>query len=478
MTHGFARRIAAMLLVSAGAAAMPALAQKAPAVTDADRAMARAILEEAIATPTAKGRGQVPVLADKFAARLREAGFRADEIEILPVDVDGEKTVALVVRYTGRNPNAKPIALLGHMDVVDALKENWATDPYVPTEKDGYIYGRGSTDNKAGVTALIATFIRLKKSGFVPERDLVIAFSGDEETGMKTTRKLTQHPLVSRAEFALNSDAGGGSLDAQGKYSFNIQAAEKTYADFAISASNPGGHSSSPRRENAIYELADAIKKVEGVRFPVEFNEITRIMVADLAAEKGGDLGAALKTLLANPTDAAARATVENNYPQYANMLQTTCVGTMLQGGNAPNALPQNATLTVNCRIFPGTTAAAVQAKLANAIGNDKITFKLMDEAVESPVSPVNPALFATLTRAIRVVYPGVVLKPSMSSGGTDGREFRKAGIPTYGAGALVLRMPEDGRAHGTDERVPIGPYLKQLEYWDALLRDLGSRAK
>ncbi|AJP71184.1 M20/M25/M40 family metallo-hydrolase [Sphingomonas hengshuiensis] len=477
MNHGFARRVAALVLVSVGGAALPAAAQKAAAVTDTDRAMARAILEEAIATPTAKGRGQVPVLAEKFAKRLREAGFRDEDIQMLPVEIDGEKTVGLVVRYAGRNPAAKPIAFLGHMDVVDALKENWATDPYVPTEKDGYIYGRGSTDNKAGVTALVATFIRLKKAGFVPERDLLLAFSGDEETGMLTTRKLIEHPWVARAEYALNSDAGGGSVTADGKYDFNIQAAEKTNASFAISASNPGGHSSVPRPENAIYELADAIKKVQSVRFPVEFNEITRIMVTDLAAEKGGALGAALTTLLANPTDAAARAEVEK-YPQYSNLLQTTCVGTMLQAGNAPNALPQNATLTVNCRIFPGTPVAAVQAKLVEAIGNDKIRFALIGEAVESPVSPVNPALFATLQRSVRKVYPGVELKPSMSSGGTDGREFRKRGIPTYGAGALPLRMPEDSRAHGTDERVPIAAYLRQLDYWDALLRDLGSRAK
>lgn len=477
MKYGCARRVAAMLLVSVGGAALPAAAQKAPPVTDADRAMARAIVEEAIATPTAKGRGQVPVLAEKFATRLREAGFTDADIQMLPVEIDGEKTVGLVVRYAGRNPSARPIAFLGHMDVVDALKENWATDPYVPTEKDGYIYGRGSTDNKAGVTALVATFIRLKKSGFVPQRDLVLAFSGDEETGMQTTRKLIEHPFVARAEYALNSDAGGGTVTADGKYDFNIQAAEKTNASFAISASNSGGHSSVPRPDNAIYELADAIKKVQAVRFPVQFNEITRIMVTDLAAEKGGALGAALTTLLANPTDAAARTEVEK-YPQYSNLLQTTCVGTMLQAGNAPNALPQNATLTVNCRIFPGTPVSAVQAKLAEAIGNDKIRFALIGEAVESPVSPVNPALFATLQRAVNKVYPGVELKPSMSSGGTDGREFRKRGIPTYGAGALPLRMPEDGRAHGTDERVPIAGYLRQLEYWDALLRDLGSRAK
>ncbi len=441
-------------------------------VTAADRAMARLMLEEAIATPTAKGRGQVPALIEKYAARLREAGFKADEIQTVPLEIEGEKTAGLVVRYAGRNANAKPIAFLGHMDVVDALKENWSTDPYVPTERDGYIYGRGSTDNKAGVTALVASFIRLKKSGFVPERDLLLAFSGDEESGMMTTRALTRHPLVSRAEFALNSDAGSGVQGADGKYRFSIQAAEKTYANFVIAAKNPGGHSSAPRADNAIYDLAQALVKLEALRFPVEFNEITRIMVADLAKEKGGELGAALTRLAANPNDAAARAVAEK-YPHEANILWTTCVATMLQAGNAPNALAQNAAATVNCRIFPGTTISAVQSRIGKTIGNDKLTVSVIGEGVASPVSPVNAALFARLQKAMDATYPGVELKPSMSSGGTDGREFRSAGIPTYGAGALALRA-DDSRAHGTDERVPIAAYLKQLDYWDALLRDLG----
>lgn len=456
--------IAALLSTTTVVAAAP--------VTDADRAMARQMLEEAIATPTAKGRGQVPALIEKYSARLREAGFRAEDIQTVPVEIDGEKTAGLVVRYAGRNAKAKPIAFLGHMDVVDALKENWATDPYVPTEKDGYIYGRGSTDNKAGVTALVASFIRLKKAGFVPERDLLLAFSGDEESGMMTTRVLTEHPMVSRAEYALNSDAGSGILGTDGKYRFNIQAAEKTYANFIIAARNSGGHSSAPRADNAIYDLSRALVKLEALRFPVEFNEITRIMVVDLAKEKGGELGDALTRLAANPKDAAARSVAEK-YPHDANILWTTCVATMLQAGNAPNALPQNATATVNCRIFPGTTVATVQTKIAETIGNDKLTVSLFGEGIASPVSPVNPAIFARLQKAMDATYPGVELKPSMSSGGTDGREFRSAGIPTYGAGALALR-PDDSRAHGTDERVPIAAYLKQLDYWDVLLRDLG----
>lgn len=465
-------KITAILLVAAVLAGTAATANPAP-VTDADRHLARAILEELVAIPTAKGRGQVPVLAEALSKRFRNAGFPAADIQTLPIDIDGEKTVGLVVRYAGKpGSKKKPIALLGHMDVVGALAENWSTDPFKPTEKDGYVYGRGASDNKAQVSLISATFIRLKKSGFVPDRDIVIAFSGDEETGMRTTRLLTQQPWVKSAEYALNGDAGSGSVTRAGTdYDFSIQSAEKTTATFSIAATNSGGHSSAPRPDNAIFELADAVKRIQGYRFPVEFNPISRTMVEDVAAERKDEFGAALTTLLKDPTNAAAIA-VAGKYPE-ANLIWTTCVPTMLQAGNAFNALPQNAVATVNCRIFPGTPVAAVQAKLAEVTGNAAIKVTVVGEAVESPVSPINPPLFAAITRAIHANYPGTPVKPSMSSGGTDGREFRRIGIPTYGAGSLVMVRPDDNRAHGTDERVPLKSFYKELLFWDVLLRDL-----
>jgi acetylornithine deacetylase/succinyl-diaminopimelate desuccinylase-like protein len=447
-------------------------------IAQPDRQLAREILEELIRYRTAKGQGQVPAMADSLARRFKAAGFPASDIQMLPLDIDGEKTVALVVRYAGKNSGKKPIALLGHMDVVDALRENWGTDPFVPVEKSGYVYGRGAVDNKAQIALISTTFIRLKRSGFVPDRDLVIAFSGDEETGMKTTRLLTQHPVVRRAEFALNGDAGIGAVAKDtGKHSFSIQSAEKTTATFSIAAQNPGGHSSAPRPDNAIFELADALKRIQAYRFPVEFNDITRGMVKAMAAERGGEFGAALTKLLANPADAAA-AQVAMKYPDYSNILWTTCVPTMLRGGNAPNALPQNAVATVNCRIFPGTPVAAVQAKLEETVANKAIKISLDNEAVESPVSPVRGDLFASLRKAVHVNYPGAPVQPIMSSGGTDGREFRRAGIPTYGAGSLALVQPDDSRAHGTDERVPLDAFYKELAFWDVLLRDLAGGRK
>ena len=449
-------------------------ASSADTITQADRQMARDILEELIGFRTAKGHGQVPAMVDVLTQRFRDAGFAAEDIQTLPLEIDDETTMGLVVRYKGTDSDASPIALLGHMDVVDAVPENWGTDPFEPTEIDGYIYGRGATDNKAQVALIAASFMRLKAAGWQPKRDILIAFSGDEETGMQTTRLLTTHPWVSEAEYALNGDAGTGSITADGKpLDFNIQSAEKTTATFYIAASNPGGHSSAPRPDNAIFELADALGKLQADRFPVEFNEITRVMVTDLAAEHGGELGDALNALLADPGDLAA-ADVAAGYPEYSNILWTTCIPTMLEAGNAYNALPQNAVATVNCRIFPGTSVAAVQARLAEVIADPKITITVQGEPVESPASPVRPDLFASITRAIHANYPDADVKPSMSSGGTDGREFRRAGIPTYGAGSLGLVRPDDSRAHGIDERVPIASFDKELTFWDVLLHDLG----
>ncbi len=313
------------------------------------------------------------------------------------MDKEGERTVGLVVRYQGSDDSLRPVAILGHMDVVGAIPANWQTEPFTPTEKDGYLYGRGSVDNKAGIAAVVSSFARLKREGFQPERTLLIAFSGDEETGMETTRALTEDPWVSKAVIALNSDAGSGAV-SDGKYEFSIQSAEKTYATFFLSAANEGGHSSAPKAENAIYDLAAALQNLSELRFPVEFNEITRPAVAKLAADKGGEFGEALNTLLRNPSDSAARAVAER-YPEYSNILWTTCVPTMLAAGNAANALPQNATATVNCRIFPGTSVESVRQDIVNTIQDPEISVVLDGEPVVSPVSPPHKDLFALLTR-------------------------------------------------------------------------------
>jgi carboxypeptidase PM20D1 len=468
LVHGVA-----LAAISVGLA-QPATAQR---ITDADRALGRDVVRELVSFRTAKGQGQVPAMIAKMSERLKAAGFADDDIQTVPVEIDGEKTAGLVVRYRARpGSTAKPIAFLGHMDVVDAVPESWSTPPFEPTEKDGYLYGRGSVDNKAGVSLLLTTFLRLKKAGWVPERELLLAFSGDEESGMQTTRALTKHPWVSKAEYALNSDAGVGYMEADGSNpEFSIQSAEKTFATFQITASNKGGHSSAPRLDNAIFDAAEVIQAVRGIRFPVEFNEISRVMATDLAARNPGEYGNAVKALMASPKDEAARAVAERN-PESA-ILWTTCVPTMMRAGNAPNALPQNATVTVNCRIFPGTSAEQVQQTIEQAIAKPEVKVVLDGEVVASPVSPVRDDVFGAIRRAVHVNYPGAPVKPSMSSGGTDGRQFRSVGIPTYGAGSLALVRGVDARAHGADERLLLASYDKELAFWDTLIRDVGGKS-
>ena len=394
-------------------------------VSQQDKDRAQSLLEELIPYRTAKGYGQVPAMIDPLVAKLTDAGFSADDIVRVGLDIDGDKTSGLIVRFPGSgNAGLKPVVFLAHMDVVDALPENWDTDPFVPQVIDGYLYGRGTQDNKFGVALLVSTFSNLKASGFTPQRDLVLAFAGDEETGMLTTREILKHPYVRDAEFALNSDAGSGEMTREGKaVSFSMQTSEKTYANFTLSTSNPGGHSSIPRPDNAIYDLARALTSIEKLEFPVQFNVTTRSMAMSVAKREGGEVGEALITLLHNPTDRAAIA-VMKRYPQYAKVMWTTCIATMLEAGHAKNALPQNARGNVNCRILPDTGGVdLVRQVLSDTIGNDAVSIEQSGEAVESPSSPLREDVLATLQAGVAANYPGITLQPMMSSGGTEGRE-------------------------------------------------------
>lgn len=471
------------LLALALAAVLPAAeaagtSKTVPAPTDSDRAQAHALFEQLIRIPTAKGNNKVPELAELLAQRFRDAGFTAQDIQVVPVKSDADTTAALVVRYRGRmGSKLRPIALLGHMDVVGAVASNWTVDPFMPVEKDGYLYGRGSVDNKAQVALIVTTLLRLRQAGWVPERDLVLALSGDEESGSKTTQMLTAHPWVKAAEFALNADAGTGDMDADGSNkAFFIQAAEKTSVSYKVETRNSGGHSSVPRADNALYDMASAIQALQSLRFPVQFNEINRAMVVALAAKREGALGDAFRALLKDPSDAAARAVVERS-PEDAHVLWTTCVPTMIEGGNARNALPQNASLTVHCRIFPGVSPASVRDTLAEAVKAANATVSIDAARASSPASPIHPRLFAAVRKAVDVNYPGATLTPQMSSGGSDGRYFRIVGIPTYGVGSLVLVSPDDDRAHGIDERMRLDSFARELDFWDVLLKDIAGPA-
>lgn len=455
------------------AMATPAFGQES-APSPEDRAMLRSILEEAVRTPTVKGRGKGPELAGKFAVRLREAGFPEKDIQILAATRGSEPMAAFVARYAGKDPKAKPILLIGHMDVVDVTGDVWDNDPFELTEKDGLLFGRGVADNKGGISALLATFIRLKRAGYVPRRDIVIALSGDEETGMETTELLAKHPFVAGAEFALNTDAGGGGKNALGKAELSIQIAEKQYADYTITASGIGGHSSSPTRNSAIYNLAEALAKIKSVKFPIMFNAASLPNVKEIAEREQGEVGDALRALIADPANQNARNVVEARSSRLP-LISTTCVATVLRAGESPNAIPEAATANVNCRVLPGMPIERVTAELERAVTTPDVKIKLKSASIESPISPTNPKIFKAVLSAAQKVYPGATLSYVMGSGGTDGRIFRTAGIPTYGVGAIV-RARGGSAAHGSNERIPVESFYNQIVYWDALVRDLGSK--
>jgi acetylornithine deacetylase/succinyl-diaminopimelate desuccinylase-like protein len=419
---------------------------------------------------SSKNLGNVPKIANYLAAELVEAGFPADDVEVVPV---GE-TAALIARYRGDGSSGDaPILLLGHMDVVEALASDWERPPFELTKDDTNFYGRGTIDNKLGVAQLTSTFIRLKKEGFVPNRDLIIAFSGDEETSMATTKLMAyDRPDLAEAEYALNSDSGGGSLTADGKpVIYLIQSAEKTYVTWEITVRNPGGHSSRPRPDNAIYDLADAITKIQHYQFPVRWSEMTQAYFETTGEQLGGELGDAMIAFANNPEDKAAsdRLAIESSY---VGTTRTTCVVTMLEAGHAENALPQSATATVNCRVFPGVPVEAVQKALQQAVGNDAIEFNQLKEATESPISALRPDVVAAVKKSVHSRYPDITVMAYMASGGTDGMHFRNAGIPTWAVSGRFMD-PDESFAHGLNERVPIKAFYDGLDHWSIILKEL-----
>lgn len=437
------------------------------------------ILRTSIGFRTSAGHEQVPALADYLAEQFRAGGFDEEDVHVFPLTVPGgERTASLVVRYRGDGSSgAKPLLFLAHMDVVDALPSDWERDPFTLVEEDGYFFGRGVLDDKFGVTSLTTTFLRLKSEGFVPTRDLILAFSGDEETGMLTARDLvTAHRDLTDAEFALNADGGGGVLGEDGEaLRYLVQTSEKTYATFELTLTNPGGHSSTPRTDNAIYELATVLKNIEAHRFPVRLNETTESYFRAAAAITPGKTGEAMARLAEDPHDSAA-AEVLWHEPEQVGITRTTCVATMLRAGHAENALPQSATATVNCRIFPGVAVADVEETLRKVGGNPALRIEVLDDPVASPVSPVRDDLMEAVSLGVERIRPGTPLIPYMAPYGTDGKETRSAGIPTYGVSGAFLK-DSDQFAHGLNERVSVRALYDALEYWHTVITRLSGRA-
>ena len=436
------------------------------------------IYRTSIGFRTAKSHSQVPALAAYLADEFRAGGFPDEDIHIIPAKTaDGEDIASLVVTYRGDGSSGKkPILLLAHMDVVDALPEDWERDPFTLVEEDGYFFGRGSYDDKFGTTMLTASFLRLKSEGFVPNRNLVIAFSGDEETEGLTIRSLIgEHRDLTDAEFALNADAGVAYLTHDHKaVAYNLEAAEKTYATYELTVRNPGGHSSKPRADNAIYELAIILENIQAHRFPVRSNDITRKYFEMMAVVTEGELGDAMRRFAKYPLDEDA-SDILYRHPTQVGITRTTCVATMLVAGHAENALPQSATATVNCRIFPGVDVADVQSTLRRVADNDAVEIRVLGEPSASPASPLREDVSSAVRKAVHAQYPGIPIVPTMAPWATDGMYVRAAGIPTYGVMGLFLR-DEDDFAHGLNERVPVKSFFGALEHWHIILHELAGR--
>ena len=453
------------------ALASTASAQQAP--TDADRAQARAILETSVEMDTSLDGNRNPELANYFAQQFRAAGFPAADIHILPLD----NTAALVVRWRGDGTGGRPVLLMGHMDVVTARRADWERDPFTMVEENGYFYGRGVYDNKSGLAALTATILQMRAEGFTPTRDLIVAFTGDEETTGATARMLvSQHRDLIDSEFALNTDAGKGILDeTTGEpVQYYYETSEKTYASFTLTAHNEGGHSSLPRPDNAIFDLADAIQAVRAFEFPLMWNDTTLASLAAGGAVRRDALGRAMARFANHPGDRRAARTLAAD-GSTAGQIRTTCVPTLLSGGHADNALPQSAVVTVNCRIFPGIAIADVQADLQRLVG-DKIAVALLaDFYMASDASPLRQDVTDAVTAAIGAAYPGTPIAPRMAPGATDGLFFRAVGIPTYGVSEMFLKESEDF-SHGLNERIPVESLYKGLIFYRALLTSVAGR--
>jgi len=428
---------------------------------------ARDILKELIEINTTDSVGDNTRAAEAMAARLRAAGFPADDVRVLaPAPRKGNLVARL--RSSG---SRKPILLLAHLDVVEARREDWSMDPFTFIEKEGFFYGRGTTDDKAMAAIFVANMIRYKQEGFVPGRDIILALTADEEGGNHNGVDwlLQNHRGLIDAEFAVN-EGGDGQLKNGKRILNEVQASEKVYLDFTLEVTNPGGHSSLPVKENAIYRLAQGLARLARFEFPVKLSEVTRGFFARMARFETGQLAADMKAVGAGAAPAAAVARLSQSSPVYNAQLRTTCVATMLSGGHAPNALPQAARANVNCRMLPGEDPADVQRTITGALADARITITPVGQARPSAPSPLRPDVVGPIEKITNEMWPGVPVVPTMSTGATDGLFLRNAGIPTYGVSGIFMDV-DDVRAHGRDERLGVKEFYEGREFLYRLVK-------
>jgi acetylornithine deacetylase/succinyl-diaminopimelate desuccinylase-like protein len=440
----------------------------AAAAPDTDAQLARDVYQELVEINTSQSAGDTYKAARAMAARLIAAGFPAADVRTFET---GPRRGNLVARLRGTGKR-KPLMLLAHLDVVEAKREDWTTDPYKFVEKDGYFYGRGTADDKAMAAVFVANLIRYRKESYRPDRDLILVLETDEEISDRNGFGITwllknQRPLI-ESELVLNE--GAGVAVKEGKPAWNaIQTTEKLFQSFWLDIRNSGGHSSQPRKDNAIYALSAALGRLEKLELPVLLNETTRRYFEKMSALETGQAAADMKALLAAKPDPAAIERLSAK-PPFNAQIRTTCVPTRLEGGHADNALPQLARAMINCRIVPGQSVEDVGATLAKAIADPKIVITPVQRDTGSDPSPINKELFAAVEKLSQKFWPGIPVIPTMSPGATSGRFLRNAGMPTYGHSGIASDI-FDVRAHGKDERVSVKAFHDSRQYQYELVK-------
>ena len=462
----------ALLTTLSGALLLPAFGAEAStsAGLSADHALARSIYQELIEINTVGKNGAAPA-AKAMAARLKAAGFTGDEVTIIG---PSPRSQNLVVRLRGHGPH-RPVLFLGHLDVVEALAEDWTTDPFKLVERDGYFYGRGTTDMKDSDTAMVVGLIRLKRAGFVPDRDIILALTDHEEDGGPENGPdwlLQHHRDLIEAEYCINPDGRDGESKAGRAVVLNFQTSEKTYLSYQLEVTNKGGHGSLPTKDNAIYSLAAGLERLAAFDFPLMLNETTQGYFERSATQETGQVKADMLAVARTPPDLAAAARLAEGSVYYNATLRTTCVATMLSAGHAENALPQRARAVLNARVLPDDSIESVTATLTKVLADDQIKVSLLESNTMSPRSPLRADVFAIVEKIAAVRWPGVVVTPAMTMGASDGVYLRRAGIPLYGiSGSFGER--NDNRMHGKDERLGVKEFYDAVDFMSELMQEL-----
>ena len=452
-----------------------------PQLPEQDRVLSRRIFKEFVETNSQDSNGSVTAVSEVARKELLAGGFAPEDLILAGPN---DRKMNLVVKYHGKaGSGLKPILIIGHIDVVEARRADWTLDPYTLTEKDGYFYGRGTQDMKDGDADVVASFIRMKREGYVPDRDITLALTADEEGGKSNGVDwlLKNRPELMVADFVLNPDGAGPTLRAGKAIELQVEATEKTYADFKLTTSNPGGHSSVPRPDNAIYELMHDLERLEATPFPMELNGVTRAQLTEDAKVTTPQRAALIRGVLMTPPDAAAVAAFSKDANDNAT-LRTTCVATMLSGGHAPNALPGMATANVNCRILPGHSQEETRQTLIKIFDDPKLKVEYMaddgtlSETVPNRQSlappPVREDVFGPLREVTATLWPGIPVVPSMMVGASDSIYTMQAGLPSYGIGGAGIDFDDD-RMHGRDERIRVESFYKSVEFYYLYLKAL-----